>query len=110
MLTSPLTCLYSGSDRPAWRMNHTGTRSAGHPRQALRKGSLSASTGTAPTSPGESPVAPLQPAQQGAKGAGGDTAEGSGQGSRVDPAPHQEAGHSGVAVGVGPIGLHVGPY
>src|SRR3712207_3707059 len=34
---SPRTARYSGSDRPAWRMNHTGTRSWGSPRQAARK-------------------------------------------------------------------------
>src|SRR4029450_3466284 len=29
---------YSGRDRPAWRMNHTGTRAAGRLWQASRKG------------------------------------------------------------------------
>ncbi len=32
---------YSGSERPAWRMNQTGTRSWGSPRQAWMKGWLS---------------------------------------------------------------------
>src|SRR5437016_1524134 len=100
MLTPPLTLWYSGSDRPAWRMNHTGTRSAGRPRQALRKGSVSASTGTVPTSPGEPPIAPLQrqPPPPGADGAAGHSTQGGGQGPRVDPAPHQEAVGRGRAV------------
>ena len=29
------TARYSGSDRPAWRMNHTGVRSTGRRRIAL---------------------------------------------------------------------------
>jgi hypothetical protein len=29
---------YSGSDRPAWRMNHTGVRGTGRLRQANRNG------------------------------------------------------------------------
>ena len=37
---SPRMARYSGSDRPAWRMNHTGTRSVGRPRHACRKASL----------------------------------------------------------------------
>jgi DHA1 family bicyclomycin/chloramphenicol resistance-like MFS transporter len=32
------TARYSGSERPAWRMNHTGTRSAGRLRHANRNG------------------------------------------------------------------------
>ena len=28
---------YSGSERPAWRMNHTGVWGTGSPRTALRK-------------------------------------------------------------------------
>src|SRR3546814_7233681 len=38
MLPSPRTARYSGSDRPAWRMNHTGTREAGRPRAARSRG------------------------------------------------------------------------
>src|SRR5215204_480126 len=38
MLPAPRSARYSGSDRPAWRMNHTGTRSAGRLRQASRNG------------------------------------------------------------------------
>ncbi len=38
MLPSPLISRYSGRDRPAWRMNHTGTVGPGSPRQARRKG------------------------------------------------------------------------
>ena len=34
---SPRSARYSGSERPAWRMNHTGVRLAGSPRQARRK-------------------------------------------------------------------------
>jgi len=30
------TARYSGSDRPAWRMNHTGVCGTGSPRQARR--------------------------------------------------------------------------
>src|SRR5687768_7923969 len=41
MLPTPRTARYSGSDRPAWRMNHTGTRDAGCRRQARRNGSSS---------------------------------------------------------------------
>ena len=33
----PRTARYSGRDRPAWRMNHTGTRSCGSMRQARTK-------------------------------------------------------------------------
>src|SRR5919199_164792 len=32
--TPSRTFRYSGSDRPAWRMNHTGVRDVGSPRQA----------------------------------------------------------------------------
>jgi hypothetical protein len=32
------TRLYSGSDRPAWRMNQTGVYGTGSPRHARRKG------------------------------------------------------------------------
>ena len=42
------TFRYSGSDRPAWRMNQTGVCGTGSPRQARRKAELcSASAGTA---------------------------------------------------------------
>jgi hypothetical protein len=37
---SPRTRLYSGSDRPAIRMNQTGVYGTGSPRQARRKGEL----------------------------------------------------------------------
>ena len=47
---SPRIARYSGSDRPAWRMNHTGTRSSASPavagrlqRRARRKGEGAAS-------------------------------------------------------------------
>ena len=33
----PRTARYSGSERPAWRMNQTGTRSWGWLRHALMK-------------------------------------------------------------------------
>ena len=41
-MTSNIPCFsrmarYSGSDRPAWRMNHTGVRATGLPQQASRK-------------------------------------------------------------------------
>src|SRR6267378_1124285 len=45
---SPRRARYSGSERPAWRMNHTGTLSTGWRRQALRNGeraSFAGSTG-----------------------------------------------------------------
>src|SRR5690606_41443362 len=38
MLPVPRTSRYSGSERPAWRMNHTGTCGAGRLRQASRNG------------------------------------------------------------------------
>src|SRR4051812_14301367 len=38
MLPSPRSARYSGNERPAWRMNQTGTRSCGSPRQAARNG------------------------------------------------------------------------
>src|SRR5262245_23206177 len=38
MLPVPRIARYSGSERPAWRMNQTGTRPAGRLRQASRKG------------------------------------------------------------------------
>ena len=34
MEPSPRAARYSGSDRPAWRMNHTGVRVTGSPKQA----------------------------------------------------------------------------
>ncbi len=34
MGTPSRTFRYSGSDRPAWRMNHTGVRDVASPRQA----------------------------------------------------------------------------
>jgi hypothetical protein len=34
------TARYSGSDRPAWRMNQTGVRSTGWRRQARRNGEV----------------------------------------------------------------------
>ena len=37
MLPSPRTARYSGSERPAWRMNHTGVCVVGRLRQAARK-------------------------------------------------------------------------
>ncbi len=38
MVPVPRIVRYSGSDRPAWRMNHTGIRSVASPRQARRNG------------------------------------------------------------------------
>ena len=38
MVPSPRTARYSGSDRPAWRMNHTGGYGVGSPRHAARNG------------------------------------------------------------------------
>ena len=35
--TPSRTARYSGSDRPAWRMNHTGVCGTGSPRAARRK-------------------------------------------------------------------------
>jgi hypothetical protein len=37
MGTPSRTLRYSGSERPAWRMNHTGVWGTGSRRQALRK-------------------------------------------------------------------------
>src|SRR3954447_25590878 len=42
MLPSPRSARYSGSARPAWRMNHTGTRSCTSPRHAARNGGAAA--------------------------------------------------------------------
>ena len=41
MLPCPRAARYSGSDRPAWRMNHTGTRSTVSPRHARMNGASS---------------------------------------------------------------------
>ena len=49
MLPSPRAARYSGSDRPAWRMNHTGTLSTGWHRQARRN--AESATGTEATLP-----------------------------------------------------------
>src|SRR3954466_4773387 len=38
MVPSPRMARYSGSDRPAWRMNHTGGYGVGSPRHAARNG------------------------------------------------------------------------
>src|SRR3954447_8725569 len=54
MLPVPRTARYSGSDRPAWRMNHTGVWGAGWRRQARRNG-WSAATDTRPDSTGRDP-------------------------------------------------------
>src|SRR6516225_9323058 len=43
MLPDPRNARYSGSDRPAWRMNHTGTRGATSRRQAARNGTVRSS-------------------------------------------------------------------
>src|SRR5688572_3361770 len=40
MFVVPLSALYSGSERPAWRMNQTGVRSVGSDRQARRNGAF----------------------------------------------------------------------
>src|SRR5687767_13142649 len=40
MEPSPRTARYSGRDRPAWRMNQTGTLSCGWPRHASRNGEV----------------------------------------------------------------------
>src|SRR4051812_29484808 len=40
------TLRYSGSDRPAWRMNHTGVRPPGSRRQARRNGDAADVEGT----------------------------------------------------------------
>ena len=42
MLTEPFAARYSGSERPAWRMNHTGGLGARSPRQAARYGASAA--------------------------------------------------------------------
>src|SRR4051812_282549 len=42
MLPSPRSARYSGNDRPAWRMNQTGTRSCASPRHAARNDELAA--------------------------------------------------------------------
>ena len=53
---------YSGSDRPAWRMNHTGVCGTGSPRAARSRaeswtrGSVEAADGTAPILPGQAGV------------------------------------------------------
>ena len=44
-MTSNIPCCsrmarYSGSDRPAWRMNHTGGWATGLPQQASRNGEV----------------------------------------------------------------------
>src|SRR5436305_750038 len=54
MLPLPRTARYSGSARPAWRMNHTGVWAAGWRRQARRNG-WSATTDTRPDSTGRAP-------------------------------------------------------
>ena len=41
MLPGPRAARYSGSDRPAWRMNHTGTWGTGWLRHARMKGASS---------------------------------------------------------------------
>jgi hypothetical protein len=41
MLPSPRMARYSGSERPAWRMNQTGVRDVGRLRQAARNGGSS---------------------------------------------------------------------
>ena len=71
MLPSPRRARYSGRDRPACRMNHTGRRDAGWRRQAARKGSLGAASvgvgwGTVITVPGavgsgDPPTYPARP-------------------------------------------------
>src|SRR5688572_30647008 len=45
MLPVPRTARYSGSERPAWRMNHTGIRGAGRLRHASRNGGSAADIG-----------------------------------------------------------------
>src|SRR5687767_4723034 len=40
MFVVPLRALYSGRERPAWRMNQTGIRSTGSDRQARRNGAF----------------------------------------------------------------------
>src|SRR3954469_10972247 len=54
MLPVPRMARYSGSDRPAWRMNHTGVWGTGWRRQAWRNG-WSATTDTRPDSTGRDP-------------------------------------------------------
>ncbi len=48
MLPAPRAARYSGSDRPAWRMNHTGVRDTGCPRQAAGRGAASPAPASGP--------------------------------------------------------------
>src|SRR5687767_13876448 len=59
MLPVPLTWRYSGSERPAWRMNHTGVRPAGSLRHARRKGASGLTTGPSYAVPPTPPQEPL---------------------------------------------------
>ena len=43
---------YSGSERPAWRMNHTGVCGTGSPRAARRNALSRTRSSTPPESPG----------------------------------------------------------
>jgi chemotaxis protein methyltransferase CheR len=45
----PRSARYSGSERPAWRMNHAGTGGTASPRHADRKGLVWAAGGTGPS-------------------------------------------------------------
>src|ERR671911_223885 len=61
MLPAPRRARYSGSDRPAWRMNHTGTRSAGRLRQASRNGASGGGISGHATGAGAGGPSPVPP-------------------------------------------------
>src|SRR5688572_29290912 len=99
------TARYSGSARPAWRMNHTGVRAAGSSRHASRNGATATagdltcrgSTRGNRRTPDGTPR-PLLPFGHGADGSGGRDARAGravrrahGQGALVDPGVHEGA-------------------
>jgi hypothetical protein len=56
MSPSPRKRRYSGSDLPAWRMNHTGVRPVGEQRHARRKGESAVFTARQYPGPGTSHI------------------------------------------------------
>src|SRR5436190_22676191 len=61
---------YSGNERPAWRMNHTGVWDTGSPRTALRNALSLRSLGSAISGPASQVASPVHTAGAPARSAG----------------------------------------